>query len=184
MAPRLSILICHIPERAQQLAELLFELGLQAEEHAGQVQIVVDDGPGTTGEKRNRLITKAKGDYICFVDDDDQVSDDYCEQILNALESDPDCASIQGQIYIDGEFRGIFEHSIKYDKWIDKPDGLVKYLRNPNHLNPVKRSLLPPDPFPSITIGEDRAYSKVIAPLLKTEGNCGCIYKYMASTHK
>jgi hypothetical protein len=184
MTPTLSILICHLPEREAQLADLVFELGCQAAEHPGQVQIIIDADPGSTGDKRNRLISKATGEYVCFVDDDDQVSDDYCAQILNALESHPDCASIQGQIYIDGEFRGIFEHSIRHTEWKDLPDGMVKYLRNPNHLNPVRKALLPVNPFPSITVGEDRAYSKVIGPLLKTEGECGCIYKYLASTHK
>lgn len=37
----------------------------------------LDDGKETSGVKRNKLTELAKGEYICFVDDDDDVSDDY-----------------------------------------------------------------------------------------------------------
>lgn len=184
MLQKLSILICHVPERQELLADLLFNLGLQIADFDGAVEVIVDAESGSTGTKRNRLISKAQGDYVCFVDDDDKVSDDYVIKIMEAIAESPDCVGMQGHFYFDGEFRGIFEHSISHKEWSESEFGIVKYLRCPNHLNPIKRSLLPPDPFPDLVVGEDRAYSALIRPLLKTEKSAGMIYQYLCSSAK
>jgi glycosyltransferase involved in cell wall biosynthesis len=51
----------------------------------------VDNKQITTGAKRNNLLNKAQGKYICFIDDDDHISNDYLRLILEAIESDADC---------------------------------------------------------------------------------------------
>jgi glycosyltransferase involved in cell wall biosynthesis len=164
---RLSILICSLEKRAAQLASLLEDL---EEQRYGNYEVeilpFIDNGETNTGAKRNRLLELAKGDYICFVDDDDSVEYNYLSLILNAIETNPDVVGLKGMYYNDGIYMGMFVHSMQYTYWEQKSS---TYLRCPNHLNPVKREIALQTKFPEITFGEDRDYSDRMFPLLKTE---------------
>ena len=52
---------------------------------------------------RNTGLKKAKGEYIAFIDSDDMVSEDYIEQILKAIETDPDTVYLSWKS-MDGKF--------------------------------------------------------------------------------
>ncbi len=161
---KLSILICSIECRKASLDLLLKMLRKQK---TNQVEILVekDKGRMVIGVKRNILLRRACGDYICFVDDDDTVSEDYISRILGALETNPDCCGIEG-IITRRKSTNLFIHSIKYKTWFER--GGV-YYRCPNHLNPVKRELAYQAGFPNSSLGEDRVYSQRLLPLLKKE---------------
>lgn len=168
---RLSILICHLPARAAMLKSLLASLDAQRESTAG-VELLVDNRVGiSTGAKRNDLLRRATGTHVAFVDDDDRVSSDYLSRIAAALESDPDVVGMELQMIVNGgqSFRCI--HSMIYDRWFDQrgDDGAPVYFRCPNHLNPVRRTLALRAGFPDVTVGEDKAYSLALHPLLKSE---------------
>ena len=153
-----------------------------------EIEILVesDSGQMPTGTKRNRLLRRAIGEYVAFIDDDDLVSTDYAAKILKAIESNPDCCSLQGEISMTQRKRRgptnritkIFIHSIKYDHWFEKNK---IYYRCPNHLNAIKRELALQIKFPDKDTGEDRDFSTRIFPLLKTEEHIdGTIYFYYA----
>jgi glycosyltransferase involved in cell wall biosynthesis len=167
---KLSILICHLVDRAIMLEGLLHSLNEQRDalDSPGDVEILVDGDRGevSTGAKRNRLLAKAQGDYIAFVDDDDSVDDGYCALILAAIETKPDCCGIAGVYLVRDAYTGVFDHSITHKQW-DNYDHL--YLRPPNHLNPVRRELALQAGFPECNHGEDKEYSMRLLPLLKTE---------------
>lgn len=55
--------------------------------------IVIHKQNGGLSDARNTGIAIAKGDFICFIDSDDYVSEDFCELLLNAvLKSNADMA--------------------------------------------------------------------------------------------
>ncbi len=174
---KLSILICSLYSRHKFLDILLHILDKQKND---QVEILVEKDNGKTilGAKRNLLLEKAQGQYICFVDDDDKVSKDYISKILEALKTEPDCCGIEGIIFRRRNTPGkLFIHSIKYNTWFEE-DGI--YYRCPNHLNPVKREIALQIGFPEKNSGEDHVYSNGIFPLLKTEVYIkGSIYYYL-----
>jgi glycosyltransferase involved in cell wall biosynthesis len=128
----------------------------------------VDNGEMAIGAKRNRLLHRVKGDYICFVDDDDEVPDNYISLILNAIaDGYPDVCGLKGLLIRSHQRQArTFIHSIKYDHWFEE-DGI--YYRCPNHLNPVKRKLALQVGFPEKDFGEDQDYSMKLFPLLQTE---------------
>lgn len=135
-----------------------------------------DDGEMTTGAKRNKLLSLATADYICFIDDDDLVSDNYIASIKNALITKPDCVGIEGTITFDGQHPAKFIHSKRYSSWFEQ-NGI--YYRTPNHLNPIKRETALKVGFPDQRHGEDSTYSSGIFPLLETEVYIeGPIYLY------
>lgn len=45
---------------------------------------------GTAGASRNIGLDNAKGEYIGYIDGDDNITDDYIERILNAIKKKPD----------------------------------------------------------------------------------------------
>lgn len=162
----LSILIPTIKQRSGLLHILLQELYRQI--GAMPIEVLVHQGEGTTGEKRNELLTQAKGEYVCFIDDDDAVSSKYIDTILTALATKPDCLSLIGEMTTNGKDAKRFIHSLKYDRYFEQ-DGV--YYRPPNHLNVIRTDIAKQFTFPNRTYGEDTAWAMAIskAKALTTE---------------
>ena len=120
------------------------------------------------GQKRNQLLQQAKGEYLCFIDDDDRVSDDYIAQILKGIEQEPDCCSLMGNITINGRFPKLFIHSLQYKNY---QENRTTYFRPPNHLNAIKSSIAKQFVFPELNRNEDTNWAMQIsdAGVLKTE---------------
>ena len=166
---KLSILICSLESRAHFLNRLLSELIIQPD-----VDIVVDldNGQKTIGKKRNDLLQNAIGDYVCFIDDDDIVSENYVSLLLEGIDKGVDCCSLKGIITEDGNNPLIFEHSIKYNSYKTNPDSYtIRYERFPNHLNCIRSGIAKQFKFPEKNHGEDTDWATQIhkSGLLKTE---------------
>lgn len=170
---KLSILIATMPTRKQQLYFLMYDLQRQG----GDVEILTDEEMGyNIGTKRNLLLMRAQGEYIVFIDDDDQVSEDYVSKILAATSKKPDCMGISGKITFNGENEKQWHISKEYGRWYEE-NGV--YYRTPNHISPVRRELAMQAGFPEIANGEDYEYSMRLLPLLKSETIVsGNIYHY------
>lgn len=171
----LSILVCSTVKRAPMLGKLVEALRAQMRLYPREVELCVDvdDGEVSIGEKRQRLLQRAVGHFVAFIDDDDMVSHDYVERIVQALRSNPtvDCLSLVGVLTTNGEKPERFEHSLKHDRWYTRSDGV--HIRTPNHLNATRRELAIKAGFPSKSFGEDHDFSKALKPLLKSEASTG-----------
>lgn len=131
------------------------------------VEIIADDSMDyNVGVKRNKLLAMANGEYIVFVDDDDQVSPNYVSLILEAIKSGADCIGINGTMTTNGHALQQWFISKEYQQW--HTANYIHY-RTPNHISPVKRELALQAGFPEIAFGEDAEYSRRLLPLLKTE---------------
>lgn len=137
------------------------------------IEILFDDSEfDSIGEKRNRLLKRAIGEYLCFIDDDDTVSKHYIKLLMGAVESGCDCASLKGEITIDGSKPEVFEHSLKYNEWKTNPIGSeVRYERFPNHLNMVRSLIAKQFKYPEKNFSEDFEWSEKLhkAAVLKSE---------------
>ena len=154
----LSILIPTLPERKTLLERLIVSIN-----PTEQVEILTDSRPRgiTTGEKRNDLLNRATGEYVCHVDDDDFVHNGYCREILSALESKPDCVTFEGWMTTNGiaKVDWIIKLGEKYEARQDT-DGITRYYRFPNHLAAIKTSISRKARFPHVTQGEDYPWAK------------------------
>jgi len=178
---KLSVLIPSLNERSAKLENLKSELNRQIDKKSVQVIAVTDDRQLSIGQKRNMLLNQSSGEYVVFIDDDDMISKDYIEKVLNAVKTNPSCSSLTGRIMFSDGYSRPFIHSLKYDRWIDDHEGKV-YYRPPNHLNAIKRDIAKTVGFPSVNLGEDRYFSMGIRNLLKKEEWIdGVIYQYMCS---
>lgn len=169
----LSILIPTIDERKYSFKKLCERLRASCDyELLQQIEIISDDRGRyiSIGQKRNDLLKKAEGKYVCFFDDDDRPCENYVNKLLKAISSDPDCVSLRGIITVDGKDPQIFEHSIKYTAYRTTLNE-VKYERYPNHLNTIRASIAKQFKFPEISFGEDTDWATQIykSGLLKTE---------------
>lgn len=180
---RLAILICHLPERHAELRRLLNVLEPQIEKFNDQVFYKVHDGGRSisTGAKRNMLIEQTSSEYIIFADDDDQVTDDYVFELVNAMNQNPDCVTMKGWLTTNGVNRQ--EWTIKLNSKYEEKDN--HYYRFPNHLAGMKRELVSHIKFPDVWVQEDYIWSKRIHDLglLKTEVHIDKpIYHYQITT--
>ena len=119
------------------------------------------------GEKRQALLELARGEYLCFVDDDDMITVNYVDEILKATEKGADCITFNVN-YKSPDIQKPVYYSIKYKKDQNLPDS---FLRIPNHLMPIKRELAQKVGFTKMGYGEDADFAKRVLPFLKTEVN-------------
>lgn len=185
---KISILIPSLWSRKEQKTQLLYSLISQLGDtcyHYDEVEenytrefytngvceviIDIDNKQVTTGEKRNRLVNSAKGDYVIFIDDDDEVPNYYIEQLLIAASSYADCFAINGKMTTDGAKEIKWRLSKDYENVTIKENGVDVYLRKTNHITAVKREIALLAPFPNKSNAEDKSYSDAINKFLKSE---------------
>jgi hypothetical protein len=168
--PRLSILILTLKSRESMFDRLLSVLGPQCEGLPVEIIVEKDDGESCIGDKRNRCLDRATGDYIAFIDDDDLVHDEYVELILNGIETGADCIGFKSLISKDGKPLGEQYWRLDNERfWKDdrNPDWIIWY-RRPTHQCAVKRELALQVRFPRQNLLEDIDYIDRLFPLLKT----------------
>ena len=104
------------------------------------VEILVncDSGKYTSGQKRNQLIKQSSGEYIVFVDDDDEVADDYVLNMLNGCKAGKDIVSFNLQQKVNDKLKNIQTLRVYY-KDGEKLNGKVGM--SANHLCAWKKKL-------------------------------------------
>jgi len=176
---KVSVCVASIIERqAYYLKRMLSILEPQL---TSDIELVIetDNREMTIGAKQQKLLERAQGDYICYVDEDDIIPGYYIAEILKAIETQPDCVGINGIITLDEKNPYPFFHSIQYDHWYTDNKG---HYRTPNHINPVKREIALLSGFKNITAA-DHGYAIGLQPLLKTEVIIEkCMYFYLTKT--
>jgi hypothetical protein len=169
-----SILICTLKERISTFDYIYNKLKKQIEESGLQDKIEIlyflDQRENSIGFKRNALMRQSKGLYVNYIDDDDDVHEEYIAQIYSKIKKKPDCISLKGIITIDGIDPRMFIHSIAHSDFFVS-DNI--YYRPPNHLNTMKRSIASRFLFKDIYYGEDKdwALQIVSSGLLKNEAS-------------
>lgn len=186
---RLSILICSLEKRKEQLERLLESIEQQAgfkgvEQNKKSllfklrridygyfdVIILTDNKQATVGMKRNKLVRLATYEYICFIDDDDRVNDDYVKLLKNAINTKIDGSDYDSVVFkvlynpVNGKPKEAIYSAGYYDFTYQD-----HFKRKTNHLMVVKRAIALKATFPNTSFGEDSNYAKQIARHIKNE---------------
>ena len=172
----LSILIPTVPQRARLYLELITELNKQIDmaNAFGLIEVITDDAPvgaKTTGQKRNDLINSAQGKYVWFIDDDDMIMPNAINNILPALELNPDALAINGIMTTDGNNMKQWYISKDFEYRADFTKGFEIYIRPTNHITPIKREIAKQVKFKNQSNIEDYEYCMELKNLglVKTE---------------
>jgi glycosyltransferase involved in cell wall biosynthesis len=159
---KLSILIPTLFSRVPHLTNLLEELNYQVQSKPVQVLWMGDNRSMTIGEKRNHLMDNAKGEWVCFVDDDDYILDGYIDTILDAIENNPDKTVIcfHGTQTTDGNQDLPFRYNMNYGRNHKKMiDGKRWKVMLPDHLCVWRKDKIVTR-FPNKSLGEDHEWAR------------------------
>jgi hypothetical protein len=130
-----SILIPTIAGREESLRRLLDSLQEKLTRLAPDLRVEYcvefDNREISIGAKRQKLLERASGKYLAFIDDDDDITDAYIEDVVATIRGDYHVMRLRGSIN-----PYTFTHSI--DNKLNHPmaQGEV-FVRPPNHLNPM-----------------------------------------------
>lgn len=167
----LSILIPTVPRRLDFYTNLINHINKQLTDDVEVITDMADIGVKTTGQKRNDLLNSARGEYVWFVDDDDWISDTAIQDILSGIEFNPDSFAINGTWSENGMNMKQWFISKDLEYCADWIDGKEVYLRPPNHITPMKRSIAIQIKFANISNQEDYDFCMRLkqSGLIKTE---------------
>jgi glycosyltransferase involved in cell wall biosynthesis len=173
---KLSILIPSVPSRFKKMEKLFKKL----ESQGGDVEILVftDNKKRSIGYKRDALVQIARGDYLAFVDDDDDISGDYVKEILSSLEGD--IVVFKSEATLNGK-KLIVDFDKDYENEEVTPDGeggLRDVKRRPFHVCVWKSSLAKKFHFPDSNYGEDWKWCEQVLGEVKTQTKINKVLHY------
>lgn len=143
-------------------------------------EIILGFGRESVGEKRNILLAAATGEYSIFIDDDDEITPDYLYRIFEGIQKGVDHIGI-AMTYAPDNGPSKLVLCSKDNKWCETP---TAYLRGVQHVCAIKTEIARSVKYPDISFGEDKIYSELITPLVKTEHLITTpiyIYKYRSN---
>jgi glycosyltransferase involved in cell wall biosynthesis len=185
---KLSILICSVPNRSEDLKKLYDHLQSQiGDSKEIEILSIMDNKSMSIGTKRNLLLNCARGNYLAFLDDDDWVSSDYIKEILLAIESKSDVITFNQHCTVNGkEFTVNFGlNNPNEPASIDQAGNYRNIRRKPYHMCIWKGVIAKNTPFKEISYGEDIDWIMRLCQRCKTETHIDKqlhFYRYSDST--
>ena len=163
----LSILIPTVPNREARFNRLWAELRDQKHRletvhpTLPKVEILHDNSPRyvdgglTVGKKREALVQRAEGKYVCFVDDDDWVSPNYLETLVRACMEGRHVVTFNALFKCDG-YWALVDMDLNHENEQATPERIVK--RGVWHICPILTEIAQAVGFPDINNAEDSAW--------------------------
>jgi glycosyltransferase involved in cell wall biosynthesis len=174
---QLSVLVCTVTKRvADHLPKIISKLNVQSVGKPVEILYLGDNRKRSIGAKRNDLILLAQGDYACFIDDDDDIADDYIDSILLGIKEEPDVVVFQAMY---NDINRNIQKPVKYSaEFIQDGEDANYFYRLPNHLMVFKSEILTKVWFKEINYGEDFDFAKQIKPYIGKQANVNKVLYY------
>lgn len=166
MNPILSILTPTIPGREAKLKELSDLIAGHSEGLPIEHLVLCDNRARSIGAKRQALADIARGQYIAFVDDDDEVTPEYCKKIVEAAKTGADVISFCQMAYVN-ELSSLVIFSGKNTDSPFNPGGVT--ARNLWHVCAWKREAVAGCLFGESNYGEDLVWCQQARGRVRTE---------------
>jgi glycosyltransferase involved in cell wall biosynthesis len=127
--------------------------------------VLWDNRRRLNGAKRQALLDIAKGDYFAYVDDDDDVMDDYVSELIKSIESGADVITFrQKAIYNGLESEVVF--GINNQDGPFTPGGIT--IRAPWHICAWRREKVAGCVFGNLAYNEDTVWCMQARKRIKT----------------
>ncbi len=167
MKPKLSILIPFIPSRLPKFEKIFTKLSLQVQGRNVAIDGHIDNKKRSIGLKRDALVQSSLGEYVAFVDDDDNVSPDYIIKLLQAIEQKPDVVTFKQKSIINKE-----ECIVDFDLYHKVNEGFTPgatIKRRPFHVCAFRGDIARRYHFPDKMYGEDWAWCEQVLKDVTTQ---------------
>jgi hypothetical protein len=167
-----SVLIPTMAGREQGLLRLLESIHEKAKRLAPELTyeicLAFDNRESSVGVKRQGLLQGAKGKYMSFIDDDDEITDAYIEDLWAMIQGEHHTMRLRGQM---SEYQFVHSTEITLSSYAATQDEPPLFQRPPNHLNPMLTDIAKLCTFKDARRGEDLdwAMSLYRTGSLKTE---------------
>jgi len=176
----LSIIMLTVPERKEQFNKIknkvLKQINYCNEVHPtlGEVEIIeinspkLLDGGESIGKKRNIGMNQAKGKYVIWLDDDDNISPDYVETLLRLAESNADVLTFN-QLCKFENYWMIVKMNLSILEDEQARPGIIE--RRPYSICAFKKEVVKNIKWIDANINEDVNFINEALKLVKTECN-------------
>ena len=178
----LSILVCSVSDRYEEALELGLDLVHQASPYGTLVEVLIltDNRCRTIGMKRQALLDISQGGYVCFVDDDDEVHEEFVKRIMSNIIAEATSAHVLTfpTLCASKEFGTMLvHHDILYRNENPK---MPSFKRKPWFMHPIRRDIAVSSRFTDKNWGEDADWLNGIWPKLthQTSISLEPLYQY------
>ena len=113
------------------------------------INLAYDNRETSVGTKREQLIQNAQGKYSAFIDDDDDITDEYVQDLSETIGGSHPVMRLRGRIH-----PYTFTHSLENSLTSPMAIGDV-FIRPPNHLNPMMTDIAKLIHYKDAVRGED-----------------------------
>lgn len=177
--------MCTTPDRNGMFTSLYNEIQRQIaymdtfHPTLGVIQVLVDDskkfldGGLSIGKKREALLKRADGKYICYLDSDESVSPNYVETIVRLCQEDKDVCTFRSIAKLDNYWAVI---DMRLDHPEDEqasPNFIVH--RRPWHINAIRSEIAKQYFFPDTNYSEDSDWMTNVRYDLRSEAHTDAI---------
>lgn len=112
----------------------------------------VDNRETSIGMKRERMLQSAKGKYVSFIDDDDEITDAYIEDLRETIHGNYHVMRLYGQM---SQYNFIHSTEMTIHTPMASLDHPPRFQRPPNHLNPMMADVAKLIHYKNAVHGED-----------------------------
>jgi len=127
--------------------------------------ILSDNRKRSIGAKRQALLDIARGQYIAFVDDDDDIADSYVEELLTAAASGADVITFMQAATYNGK-KSVVDFQLRQGDQYFNPGGIT--IRDAWHVNAWRRSRVAHCQFGESNYGEDLTWCQQARRMAET----------------
>ena len=159
----LTILVPTVPSRLAYFYPRVMNQLLEQTKKYNNIELIsfFDNKKRTIGTKRDDMLRLAQGKYVTFVDDDDRLSYDYIDEIMNAINSQPDVDCIVYNVICcvnNSKVEKLCKYGIEFE-YGDINNG-QEWRGKPSHTMIWKSSIAKKYNYPDKQNGEDMDWVK------------------------
>jgi glycosyltransferase involved in cell wall biosynthesis len=168
----ISILVLSIPSRTESVTALIKKLeGQLGNRRSVEILVLTDNRSQSISEKRNVLLKAARGKFVCFMDDDDGIANNYIDLLLTAVKDNPtvDCISFDQFCSLDGEPMNVsFGIGNPHGQLWRNEEGLLGDIkRPPYHMCLWRREIAQSEEFRPMFAANGQSYGEDIDWLMR-----------------
>ena len=175
----LTILVPTVPSRIDYFYPRIMKQLLEQTEKYNNIELIsfFDNKKRTIGKKRNEMLKLTQGKYVTFIDDDDRLSNDYIDEIMNAIiNNDVDCIVYNVNCCVNNGINKLCKYGIEFE--YGDINGGLEWRGKPAHTMIWKTSIATKHNYSDKQNGEDIDWVKQAYLDIKTQHRIDKILYY------